>query len=123
MRSEQDRSEPSWRIMVALSILTGAALVYQWHQKSQEANAPESASAASLEGPGYDVRLSPLGSGILEINGRNLFPVQTPLQSIERGRERIQRTCGPIMIFDANPEAVPETKAHAKVPDASKCFQ
>lgn len=127
MGNERDRSRdrggPTWRIMVALSILTGGALVYQWYQRSQEASAPESASATSLEGPGYSVRPSPLGDGILEIDGRNLFPVQTPRQSIERGRERIERTCGPIIVFDASPEAVPQTKAHAKVPNASKCFQ
>lgn len=113
---------PPFKMMLGICALAVAVLAYQWEQNLEKTNIPESASATSLDGPGYKVTPSQLGEGILEITGSNLFPFQPPLKGIELGRERIERACGPIIVFDAGFDAVPQTKAHAKVADASKCF-
>lgn len=137
MRNEGLSGRYSVKHLVALGLIAAGTVFYKGHDIHKQLNEPETTSPTELTGPGYSIRYSDTNvvsvsrrgvqgnrwsSPILEINGSEI-PFQSPLQSTERARDRLNQACGPVIFFVQN-RIVKNGKAvaHAQVTQASTCF-
>lgn len=106
-------------------VLMGALGVMFTRDFHEVAEGAESATPAELNGVGYRITRSQLGHNLLRIEGLNKFPAATPFEGAQRGRERIERECGPVVNFeDVGPQPIDNLRRvfYVEVPDPNACF-
>lgn len=122
-RKREERQDPPLVLYMgaALLVLLGV-LGVQWYGKFQEV--PETATSAELTGTGYSIRRSELGHNLLIIKGLNRFPAANPLEGAKKGRERIERECGPLInVEDVGYQLEEKERVfYLEVPDVNACF-
>ncbi len=126
MTEQRDRGSPiDVRILggvcVALVGTLGVMFARDFHEVAEGA---ESAAPAELSGVGYRITRSELGYNLLRIEGLNKFPAATPFEGAQRGRERIERECGPLVKFEDTGRSPEELRRvfYAEVPNVDSYF-
>lgn len=126
MIEQKDKSLPiSGRIFGSTIIATvgtlGVMIALDIHKQAERL---ETATPLELICEGYRITRLQLGHNLLKIEGFNKWPTASPIELAQRGKERVERECGPIVKFEDLGPSSEELRRifYAEVSDPNACF-